>query len=44
MIESDPYLRLIERPEYKRRWASRPWEDMEADALRGLAAGSAGGP
>jgi hypothetical protein len=33
-IASDPYLHLIERPECKRRWASRSWEDMERDALR----------
>ncbi|MFI0411530.1 BREX-2 system adenine-specific DNA-methyltransferase PglX [Actinomadura sp. 3N508] len=26
---------LIERPEYKRRWASEPWEKKEKDALRG---------
>ncbi len=34
-IASDPHLRLIERPECKRRWASPSWEDMESDALRG---------
>ncbi|MET9019904.1 BREX-2 system adenine-specific DNA-methyltransferase PglX [Actinopolymorpha sp. NPDC004070] len=34
-IADDPYLHLIERPECKRRWATRSWEDMEADALRG---------
>jgi hypothetical protein len=33
-IESVPYLHLIERPECKRRWTSRTWEEMEADALR----------
>ncbi len=33
-IEEHPLLHLIERPECKRRWASRPWEDMQADALR----------
>jgi hypothetical protein len=33
-IESDPYLHLIERPECKRRWAGRPWDDLERDALR----------
>ena len=26
--------RLIERPEYKRRWSSEPWETLEAEALR----------
>jgi hypothetical protein len=34
LIESDPTLGLIERPEYKRRWSSEPWEKMEQDALR----------
>ena len=33
-IANDPYLHLIERPECKRRWASRPWEDMERGAMR----------
>ena len=33
-IAKDQYLLLIERPEYKRRWTSRTWEEMEADALR----------
>jgi hypothetical protein len=32
-IADDLYLRLIEQPECKRRWASPPWEEMEADAL-----------
>jgi hypothetical protein len=34
-IEEHPLLHLVERPECKRRWASRTWEDMQADALRG---------
>lgn len=34
LIESDPTLGLIERPENKRRWSSQPWEEMERDALR----------
>ncbi|MGW0227901.1 BREX-2 system adenine-specific DNA-methyltransferase PglX [Actinopolymorpha singaporensis] len=34
-IADDRYLHLIERPECKRRWATRSWEDMESDALRG---------
>ncbi|MBV1800484.1 DUF7008 domain-containing protein [Siccirubricoccus sp. G192] len=34
LIESDPTIGLIERPEYKRRWQSEPWEKMEQDALR----------
>ena len=33
MIESHPLLHLIERPECKRRWASRTWEDMQREAL-----------
>ena len=34
LIESNPTIALIERPEYKRRWSMDPWEDMERDALR----------
>ncbi len=34
LIEHDTTIGLIERPEYKRRWASETWEDMERDALR----------
>jgi hypothetical protein len=34
LIESDPTIGLIERPEYKRRWSSVAWEEMERDALR----------
>jgi hypothetical protein len=33
LIESHRLLHLIERPECKRRWATRPWEDMQRDAL-----------
>ena len=33
-IAEDPYLHLIERPECKRRWATKSWEEMEAEALR----------
>ena len=33
LIASDPFIRLLERPEFKRRWASRSWEDMKRDAL-----------
>ncbi|HEX7477473.1 MAG TPA: BREX-2 system adenine-specific DNA-methyltransferase PglX, partial [Polyangiales bacterium] len=33
-IESDPYLHLIERPECKRRWATKPWAEQETEALR----------
>jgi hypothetical protein len=34
LIESDPTIGLIERPEYKRRWSARAWDEMERDALR----------
>ena len=34
LIESDPTIGLIERPEYKRRWVMEPWEAMERDTLR----------
>ncbi|MGH3328671.1 MAG: BREX-2 system adenine-specific DNA-methyltransferase PglX [Streptomycetales bacterium] len=35
LIGSHPYLRLLERPEHKRRWAAEPWEKQEDRALRG---------
>jgi hypothetical protein len=34
LIASDPNIQLLERPEYKRRWASEPWEERQAAALR----------
>jgi hypothetical protein len=34
LIESDANISLIERPEYKRRWNSPPWESIQRDALR----------
>ncbi|MFH8758571.1 BREX-2 system adenine-specific DNA-methyltransferase PglX [Streptomyces atroolivaceus] len=34
LIESHKDIRLIERPEYKRRWKADLWEDREAAALR----------
>ena len=34
LIESDPTVGLIERPEYKRRWSAPTWEEMERAALR----------
>jgi hypothetical protein len=34
LIESDSTIGLLERPEYKRRWVSERWEDMERNALR----------
>lgn len=33
-IESNPEIALIEKPEFKRRWAGEPWEDLEQKALR----------
>lgn len=33
-LERDPYLRLIERPEFKRRWVSPGWEEQEKTAIR----------
>jgi hypothetical protein len=35
LIESDPNIRLLEKPEYKRRWAAEPWEKQQESALRG---------
>ena len=35
LIENDPHINLIERPEYKRRWNWESWESLEAQALRG---------
>jgi hypothetical protein len=35
LIESDRSVKLLERPEYKRRWASESWEKQEERALRG---------
>jgi hypothetical protein len=34
LIERDPYINLIERPEYKRRRNTEPWEEQERLALR----------
>ncbi|WP_454198475.1 BREX-2 system adenine-specific DNA-methyltransferase PglX [Nocardia sp. Marseille-Q1738] len=33
-IESYRAIVIVERPEYKRRWASEPWEKREEQALR----------
>jgi hypothetical protein len=35
VIESNPNIRLIEQPEYKRRWNDEPWEEQQERALRG---------
>lgn len=34
IIESDKNIALIERPEYKRRWNTEPWDQMQERALR----------
>lgn len=34
-IENNPSIRLLEKTEYKRRWASEPWEKQQELALRG---------
>ena len=34
LIASNPSIRLLERPEYKRRWAQEPWEKRQERALR----------
>lgn len=34
LIESDATIRLLERPEFKRRWASDSWDDLLQSALR----------
>lgn len=34
LIETDRFINLVERPEYKRRWAMEPWEEMEKKALK----------
>ena len=34
LIERDRNVGLIERPEYKRRWNTPPWESLEQAALR----------
>jgi hypothetical protein len=33
-IETNPNIRLIEQPEYKRRWNTEPWESQLERALR----------
>jgi hypothetical protein len=34
LIESNRFINLLERPEYKRRWATEPWEKRVEKALR----------
>lgn len=33
VMESNPHIRLLERPEYKRRWATKGWDAMEKEAV-----------
>jgi hypothetical protein len=35
LIGEDRFIRLLERPEYKRRWHQEPWEKRQERALRG---------
>lgn len=35
LISSDRSIRLLEKPEHKRRWNWEPWEDLQSEALRG---------
>jgi hypothetical protein len=34
VIESEPFINLLERPENKRRWATVPWDVQQGQALR----------
>ncbi len=34
LIASNPSIRLLEKPEYKRRWSQEPWEKRQERALR----------
>lgn len=34
VIASNPSIRLLEKPEHKRRWASEPWDKRVTEALR----------
>ncbi len=35
LIANDPAVRLLEKPEHKRRWASESWDKQQERALRG---------
>lgn len=35
-IEDNPEIQLLERPEFKRRWATEPWDAQQQRALREL--------
>ena len=34
LIASDPFIKLLEKPEYKRRWMQEPWDKRQEKALR----------
>lgn len=34
LIEKEPAIRLLEKPEYKRRWAVTPWDAQVTEALK----------
>ena len=34
LIATNPSIRLLEKPEYKRRWSQEPWEKRQERALR----------
>ena len=34
LIEEHPYIRLLEKPEYKRRWSQESWDKRQERALR----------
>jgi len=44
LIESDPDVGLIERPEHKRRWNRAPWHDRQREALTRLILDALEGP
>lgn len=33
-IEAHPWIGLLEKPEYKRRWNQTPWDELEQSALK----------
>jgi hypothetical protein len=34
LITTHPYIKLLEKPEYKRRWSQEPWEKRQERTLR----------
>ena len=44
LIAVRPVIRLLEKPEHKRRWATEPWEKQVEQGAARLAARPAGGP